>query len=458
MSAVQVQEQDVAVQAVELARRAGATDADAWVRAGQRLSVTVRNGEIEELVEAGSRVLGLRVFVGTRTAAAYGSDLAPDALARLAADAVDLAKMADPDPGVGLPEGSLASGGDGAVLDLLDPELEGLAPEALIALARRGEAVALGHDPRITASGGTNASRWVGTTALANSRGFGGSYRISECSLTVDVIADDADNKKREGWWVTSDRRFAGLEDAEVVGRTAAERALRQLGARKVPTQEAPVVWAPEAAREVVGLLAEAALGDARYRGFPFLIGREGERIGSPLVSIADDATLPGRLGSRPFDDEGVASRRTSLFEAGRFNGFLYDAYSGRKAEHRSTGNAGRALAPYRGMTIGVTPSNLEMAPGTTAPEEIIAGVERGLYLTEMLGAGENLTTGDFSRGAAGMWIEGGELAYPVTEINIAGTFQAMLAEVDAVGNDVAVLGNVAAPTVRVARMMIGGA
>ena len=450
-----VPEVEAVARAVEAARRAGADEADAWLRTDRALTATVRDGAVEELIDAGERTLALRVFVGGRTALAYGSDPTPDALARMAEQAVALAKLVDDDPCAGLPDGPFADGA--ASPDLHDPAVATADPTHLIALARRAESAALGHDPRVTISGGTTVFRRSGTTALANSRGFAGRYAETACSLTVTAIADDAEGKKRDGWWWTSDRRLAGLDEAEEVGREAARRAVQQLGARKVPTQEAPVVWSPEMARALVEIVAQAASGEARYRGRSFLVGQEGQAVASPLVTIGDDGTLPGGLGSRPFDGEGLASRRTPLVEAGRFVGFLHDTYTARKAGTASTANAGRAVVFQTGATLAVAPSNLSLAAGETPPEAIIAGVDRGLYLTALLGFGENLTTGDFSRGAAGVWIEGGELAYPVAEINIAGRLQDILTDIDAVGTDALTLDAVSAPTVRVARMTISG-
>jgi PmbA protein len=450
-------DRDTATQAVELARRAGADGADAWLVAEQNSSVTIRNGAIERFLDTTSRTVGLRVFVGERTGLVYSSDLGSRALARLAEQAVELAKLVDPDPCSGLPEGPFATGNDAAALGIYDAELFDHEPQRLVALARRAEAAARGHDRRITTSDGAAMSRRRKTSTFANSRGFVDGYQATSCDLSVSVIADDEDNKKRPGDWSTMASSLVGLDDAEVVGRTAAARALRQLGARKVPTQEVPVVWSPEMAREFVGILAAAASGEARYRGFSFLIGREGERLASPLVTVADDATLSGRLGSRPFDGEGLPSRRTTLFADGRFNGFLFDTYSARKAGRTSTASAARTMDPLVGMTVGVAPSNLALSSGDTTPEAIIGGVERGLYLTELLGSGDNLTTGDFSRGAGGIWIEGGALAYPIAEVNVAGRLQDMLADIDAVGSDQEVLGGTAAPTFRIGRMMVSG-
>lgn len=449
---------DTALQAVELARKAGASDADAWLRTERNFSVTVREGEVEQLLEADSRVLGLRVFLGDRMAMVYSSDLDAGALEELARQAVALAKLADPDPCVGLPENASASDIDAAQLNLYDPAVLDQDPQHVIAIAGRAEAAARGFDHRITNSEGATVSGQESTTSLANTRGFADSYRASSSSLSVTVLADDEDNKKRRDYWETTDPFFANLQDAEEVGRIAAERTLKRLGARKVQTQQVPVVLSPEMARGFLEyVLAAAASGGARYRGTTFLIDQEGQQIASPLLTVVDDATLPGRLGSRPFDGEGVASRRTALVDAGVFNGFLFDSYSARRAGQASTASAGRTMAFQRGMMLGVSPSNLSMEAGQSAPEEIIAGVDQGLYLTETLGFGENLTTGDFSRGAAGIWIDGGHLAYPVSEINIAGRLQDMLATIDAVGDDVAALGNAAAPTFRIAGMTISG-
>jgi PmbA protein len=447
----------VAIWAVEAARRAGASDAEAWLSTGHSSEVRVRDGEVDERIDAETGILALRVFVGSRSATATTTNLAPDGLVRLAEETVTLARLADPDPCAGLPDGPFPPADDGGSLELIDPALVDTAPDLLLNLAHRADAAARGLDPRVRSGEGATAARWAGTVALANSRGVVASYEATTCSLWASAAADDAGGKKREGWWYAADRRLAGMEDAETVGRTAAERTRRQLGARPVLTQEVPVVWAPEAARGFLSILARAAAGDARYRGRSFLIDREGERLASPLVTISDDATLPGRLGSRPFDAEGVVSQHTPLVAEGIFTGFLYDAYSGRKAGRRSTANAGRSSFLGAGARIEVQPSNLVMSPGESSPEAIIGGVECGLYLTDMLGFGENLTTGDFSRGAAGFWIERGELAYPVGEINIAGRLPEMLAGIDAVGNDVTFVETAAAPTFRIARMMVSG-
>lgn len=314
-----------AERALDAARRAGATDAEAWLTTGRATSVKVRAGEIDERVDGETASLALRVFVGSRMAASSTTDLAPHALQRLATETVALAQLVDPDPCAALPDTNTSDlrPPTSDLYDLVDPALVDPAPGLLLDLARRADAAARAADPRLRSGEGATAASWAGRVALANSRGVAAAYPATTCSLYVTAAADDVDGKKREGWWYAADRHLAAMEDADAVGRRAAARTLQQLGARPVPTQEAPVVWSPQAAREFLTILARAASGDERYRGASFLIDREGEAIASPLLTIVDDATLPGRLGSRPFDGEGVASRRTPLFADGRFAGFL---------------------------------------------------------------------------------------------------------------------------------------
>jgi PmbA protein len=357
-----------------------------------------------------------------------------------------LARLSGEDACAGLPGGPFAGNVDGTGLELHDPAVLGQDPQDLIALARRSESAARGFDPRVTNSEGAHISRQSGTVALANTRGFAGMYRTTSCSLDASAVVEDAD-----------DTILGGLQTPEDVGETAARKALAQLGARKSTTREAPVVWSPEMSRMLLYLFSMVVSGEARYQGNSFLIDREGDRIGSSLVTIVDDGTLPGRLGSRPFDGEGLASRRTPIFDEGTFKGFLFDSYSARRSNRESTSNAGRSVAFQRGMIVGVGPSNLSIEGGSSTPDEVIGGVSDGLYLTDILGFGGNFATGDFSCGAAGMWIENGALSYPVAEITIAGRMQEMLADVDAVGNDVSILDDMAAPTLRIAKMMVSG-
>ncbi len=446
--------QGICEHVLDLARRAGADEAEVMLGAGEEFSVTVRRGEVEKLIEAASRTLGLRVFKNGRVSASYTADLSPGALARFVERAIDLAGIADPDPYAVLPElEESASGRSLPDLALYDAAVLALSAEEKIARAQRCEAAAFDLDPRITNTDGASFSTDASTLVLMNSRGFAGSYDGTYASLAVEVMADDEDGKKRNDHWFTVERALERLESPEEVGRRAAERALRKLGARKVPTKAVPVVFDPLAAAGLLRTVAGAASGSALDRRSTFLLGSENGRVGSELLTLTDDALLPGHLGSRPFDDEGVTSRVNQIFEGGVFNGYLFDTYTARKTGHKSTGNCRRSV----GGPPSVGTSNLSLAPGSATPEEILATVEDGLYVTDMMGFGVNLTTGDFSRGAAGMWIEHGRLAYPVTEITISGNLKQMLQDLAMTGSDLEWRGSMAAPTLKLRSMMVGG-
>ncbi len=444
---------NLAEDVVQLAKRHGATDADVLVATGTEFEVTVRKGEIDKLLEAGSRALGLRVLVDGRSAISYTSDFSRDALQALAAQTVDLARITDPDPANGLPEPEAWAQRFSGDLELYDPTIESIGNDLKLEFARRCEAAAFDHDPRITNSDGATCSTEIGARALVNSRGFAGAYRSSAASLQIEVMADDEDGKKRNDAWYTLDRFFSALQPPEEVGRIAAERALIQLGARKVNTREVPVVWENRLVQRLLGIIARAASGEALYRRQTFLVNMEGEPIAAPLVNVVDDPLIPRRLGSRPFDGEGVTSRRNEIIVEGVFRGFLFDCYTARKTGRQTTGSATRGV----GSAPSVGTSNLIMEPGASTCEEIIASVQDGLFLTNLMGFGVNVTTGDFSQGAAGRWIENGKLTYPVTEINVSGNLRDMLQGIDMIGNDLFVLGGTAAPTLRMNRLMVSG-
>jgi PmbA protein len=255
-------------------------------------------------------------------------------------------------------------------------------------------------------------------------------------------------------YWLSTARTLAGLEDPAAVGRRAAERALRRLGSRRVKTAQVPVVFEPMTARSLLAHLAACVCGGALYRRTSFLADRLGERIASDLVTVVDDGRRPGGLASRPFDGEGLPTRRTAVLERGVLRSWLLDSYSARKLGLAPTGSAARGP----GSAPGASPSNFWVEPGASSLEEMVASTERGLLVTWLFGHGFNPVTGDFSRGAAGLWIEDGRLAFPVHEVTIAGHFGEMLASIDAVGRELPWLGALAAPALRVARMTVAGA
>jgi PmbA protein len=438
---------------VELARRLGAEQCDAFAVAYDESSVAVRLGAVEKLIEAGSRSLGLRVISGGRTAVCSTSDLSEDSLAALTRDTVELARISEPDEHAGLPDESLFARSMGEGMQLYDERLEAMTTEEKMGLALACEGAGLGFDPRITNSSGATLATRMGEVALANSLGFSGGYPSTSVSLQVEVMADDVEGKKRNAYWYSSERSLHRLMSPEEIGRIAARRALDQLGARKVASKKVPVVFEPRMAAALIRGLVECLTGAALYRKATFLAASLGETVGSPLFTLTDDPTEAARAGSRPFDGEGVGARPTVLFDRGRFEGFLFDSYTARRTGNSTTGSAQRGVEtlPSPGA------SNLSVMAGLTPPDEIVAGVADGLYVTSLMGQGFNPTTGDFSRGCGGFWIERGRVAFPVTEINVSANMRDMLAGIDAVGSDVSWFGATAAPTLRIRSMTVSG-
>jgi PmbA protein len=446
---------DVVERALACARGAGAVAADAVVVESELLETRVRGREIDFVKQARERSLGLRAFAGAggapSGALASSSDLSPEAVERLAAQAVALARATAADPSAGLPADGFAT--DLPDLQLFEPGDHPLDASSRIGAARAAESAARAADARIANSEGSGASSQLARIAYGNSAGFRGAYESARHSLSCEPIARDAQGGMQRDYWLSLGRRWSGLEPPAVVGRRAAERALRRLGARRVPTCEAAVLFDPVTAPSLVRQLASCLSGYAVYRGASYLAGKLGERVASEHVTLIDDGRLPGGLGSKPFDGEGLPTRRNRLVERGRLCSYLLDTYAGRKLGLASTGNAARgpASAPT------AAPTNLWLEPGSRSPEQIVASTERGLLVTELIGMGFNPVTGDYSRGAAGLWIERGEIAYAVQGVTIAGNLAEMLAAVDAVGSDLLWLGATAAPTLRVARMTIAG-
>jgi PmbA protein len=450
--------ESLAADVVTRAVNAGASDAEAVAREGDEFSVNVRLGQVETLKESGSRALGLRVFLGKRSASTSTSDLTPDGIQLLVDGAMALVKVTEEDPLNGLPE-RVEFGAIQEDQHLYFEDVYSLSGPERIEWARRAEAAAVAADVRITNSDGGSFDAATGRKVLANSRGFVGSYRTSYAGVSAAPLAVDLNGTmQRDGWW-SSARSFALLESPEAVGAEAARRTLRRLGARRVPTQKAPIVFAPEVARSLIGSLFEAASGDSIWRHASFLAGKLGETIAAPTLTLIDDHTmmLPsgvGGFGTSPFDGEGLPSRRTVVVENGVLQNYLLNTYTARKLGMKSTHNASRGLAGTPGIGCG----NLYLEPGTLTPEQIIGGIPAGLYVTSLMGFGTNIVTGDYSRGATGLWIENGELTHAVEEITIAGNLGEMLRDVTAIGNDLVFRGSVASPTLRIDGMTIAGA
>ena len=450
--------ESLAADVVARAIKAGASDAEVVVREGDEFSVNVRMGQVETLKESGSRALGLRVFLGTRSASASTSDLTADGIRHLVDGAMALAKVTEEDPFTGLPEAT-EFGTIPGDLHLYYDDVYSLSNPERIEWARRAEAAALAADPRITNSDGGSFDASTGRRVLANSRGFLGSYRSSYAGVAAAPLAMDANGQmQRDGWW-SSARSFAHLETPESVGEEAARRTLRRLGARRVPTQRVPIVFAPEVARSLIGSIFEAASGDAIWRGASFLAGKLGEQIATPSLTIVDDNAMllptgAGGFGTSPFDGEGLPSLRTVVVEGGVLRSYLLNTYTARKLGLQSTHNASRGLAGAPGIGCG----NLYVQPGTLTQNQIIGELNTGFYVTSLMGFGVNVVTGDYSRGATGLWIENGQLTHAVEEVTIAGNLAEMLLNVTAIGSDLVFRGSIASPTLRIDGMTVAGA
>ena len=443
---------EIAVDVVERAMKAGATAADAIARDGTEFSTLVRLGEVETLKESGARALGLRLFVGKRVAATHTSDFSSVGIQQLVSNAIALARATSEDPDGGLPDsdklGSLAQD-----LDLYYDDVYSLSTSDRIAYARRCEAAAMAVDTRITNSEGGSFDAATGYKVLANSLGFVGEYRRSYCSVSAVPIAQAEGSAMQRDYWYSASRTLQKLESPESVGRKAAERTLRRLGARKVATQKAPVVFDPMVSRALIDHIFDAITGDAVYRHASYLAGKLGEQIAGENITIIDDGTMTGGFGSSPFDGEGVPTRRTVVVERGVLKSYLLNTYTARKLRLQTTGNAARGLTGNPGIGCG----NFFLQLGDKAPQNIIAEIKSGLYVTEFLGFGVNLVTGDFSRGASGLWIENGEFAFPVEEITVAGNLKEMFRNVSVIGNDLEFRSSIAAPTIRIDGMTVAG-
>ncbi|MCH6546207.1 MAG: TldD/PmbA family protein [Deltaproteobacteria bacterium] len=443
--------QELARDILAQAKQKGATQGDVVMVESDSFFVTVRLGEVEKISQAQEKRLGVRLFFGHSSATGSTSDISKDSIENLVNDTCVMARATVPDEfsGLPLPEELAREVGN---LDLLDDQARALSVEEKIRLAREAEERALGYDPRITNSEGGEFSNQFNRLIYANSAGFSGEYEGSAFSLSAAPVAKSNGTMQRD-FWYSSQRKFSRLESPQAVGRKAAERVLRRLGARKIKTREVPVIFDPETAGSLMRHLSRGLSGDSLYRGASFLMGKVGSQIASDLVTVVDDGTIPAALGSKPFDGEGLPVKEKRVVEKGVLQSYLLDTYSGRKLGYPSTGNASRSV----GEPPGVAPTNFYLSPGTHSPEEIIGSVDEGIYVTELIGFGVNLVSGDYSRGAAGLWIERGQLAYPVEELTIAGNLKEMLLNIEMVGNDLDMRYRVSSPTVKISHLTVAG-
>lgn len=423
------------------AKSRGASACEADVSEGYGQSVTVRMGAVETIEYNRDKGVGVTVYLGQRRGYASTSDFSRAALHATVDAALSIARFTAPDEAAGLPEAELLARG-GMALDLYHPWP--LPVDEAIDIARRCEAAAFAVSPLVRNTEGAGVSAQQSHFVSANSLGFMGGYASSRHYLSCSAIVGKGDAMQRDDWYSTH-RDAAELAEPERVGEYAARRALSRLGARKIATREAPVLFEAPLAAGLIGNFVYAASGGSLYRKSSFLLDSLGKQVFSPQVHISERPHLPRGLASSPFDDDGVATHDREVVEAGVLKGYFLSTYSARKLGMRTTGNAGGS-------------HNLIVRPGKRDLVGLAALMGRGLLVTELLGQGVNYVTGDYSRGASGYWVENGEITHPVQEITIAGNLKEMLRDIVAVGNDVLVRGSKQVGSILVDRMTIAGA
>ncbi|MEP7029269.1 MAG: TldD/PmbA family protein, partial [Candidatus Eisenbacteria bacterium] len=428
--------------AVAAAIKSGAQQADALVESGNQFRVDVHQGNIENLKQSQSRGLGLRVFVDHKVALVYTSDLRPAALRDLAERAVTLAKKSTADPFAGLPDAPPTAAGDATSLQLFDPAVVELTAEQRIKMAKEMEKAALDSDKRILRCDGCSLSSGLGETALASSAGPTLQYRGTSIGAFVNPLAADGD-RQQSGGYGEFQRSLARMRSPEAIGKEAGRRAIARIGARSVPAQQVPVIMHPDVAGNWLQNMFAAFSGEQAFKKTSFLTEKLGQKIASDLVTLVDDGVLPAGVSTAPFDGEGRPARKNVLIDQGLLKMFVYNAYWAKKAGAQSTGNATRS---YQGAP-GIGPKNLYLANGKSSLEEILKSVDRGFYMVDQGAFGFNPTSGSYSYQAAGFWIEGGAIAFPVDEITCASTTLDMLAGISMVGNDLEFNGGINSPT-----------
>ena len=439
--------QQIVDDALAIARGLGASDAGAEVSEGTGLSVSVRKGEVENVERNRDKSIGVTVYIGQRRGNASTSDFSRDALERTVQAAYDIARFTAEDPAAGLPDDAdLARGDDVARdLDLFHPWAVDAAEAARI--AQQCEAAALSTDRRITNSEGAAVSAQQSHFWAGNSRGFRGGYASSRHSLSVAPIAGRGDGMQRDAWY-SSMRDPGQLADPVAVGRYAAERALSRLDSRKVPTCEVPVLFESPLAAGLLGAYVQATSGGSRYRRASFLLECLNKPVLADHLDLREDPHVPKGKGSAPFDDEGVVTRPRSVVEGGVVQGYFLSSYSARKLGLHTTGNAGGS-------------QNLVLTSRRTAPgddlEAMLRKLHRGLFVIELMGQGVNYVTGDYSRGAAGFWVDNGRIVHPVEEVTVAGNLREMLRSIVAVGADTYTSGTRTTGSLLVERMKVAG-
>ncbi len=446
---------NLATELVAAYRKQGADAADVYIITSNGFNTTVRLGNIERLQQSISKGLGMRIIKNNAVALTFTTDFTDKSVQDLVRQTMDIVKVSNADQYNGLAPKELLGIHTGKLM-IFDENLARVAPEKKIEMAKEAEAAGRAFDKRITNSQGASWNDSTSEVTLANSDGFVGQYRGTSSSFSVSLLAEE-NGVKQTDFWFTFNRFVNKLDSPQSVGRRAAERVVKKLGGKKVKSQKVPVVVDPFVSRLLVSLIFGAASGGSIYRKSSFLVDKVGTEIASPLVTIVDDATMTDGPASRPFDAEGVKSAPLMVVEKGVLKTYVCDSYSARRLNLKPTGNSSRN---YQSLPF-VNSTNNYIKPGTSTPEEIVKSVKDGLYLTGLLGFGQgnNPVTGDFSLGATGFWIENGQLTYPVQEITLAGNMVNVLKNISMVGNDLHFkFGGLAAPTLLISEMTIGGA
>ena len=445
--------QSLCAQALERARAHGAQVADACAESSRAFTVRVHTGAVDSLKQSGTLGLGVRAIVGGAVGFASGTDLSPAGIDDLARRAVALAGFGTPDEANDAPTDEETGGESTGDLQLFDYAALELPVERKIEMALELERLALAADPRVTRSDGASVSSAGGAFAIANSHGVVRAWEGTSVSAWVVVLADDRDGRQQTGAEGMSVRQLADLVPLETLARAAATRAVNRVGARSVPSARVPVVMHPDIAAAWISEMTDAWSGESILKQSSWLTGKLGEENASSRVTLVDDGTLPRRVGSSPYDGEGLRTRRNVLLDRGRLAMFMYDHYHARRARVPGTASGLRGWS----STPGIGFHNLYVEPGSESPEAILRKVDRGFYYDDQGSFGFNPVTGDYSFQAQGYWIENGERAFPVDGVTVAGNSLEMLRGVEAVGADLEWRSSVACPTLLIGEMTVSG-
>ena len=432
---------DLSGHIVKKKKKKGAGEAQVITRDSKNFTVEVLESEIEELKQAGSTRMNIQVIIDNKTATASSSDLNKESLEGLVDRTIKRCMLSSKDPYSGLAKLRPVQANI-EKLKLFDPQVSDIPAEKKVAIAKETEKIALSSEG-IRRSSGSSFSTYNGTYILVNSNGFSSSYDSTSCSLGVYLQAGDDDNFFEDGWY-DSNRFFNQLDAPEKIANTAVHRVTRLIGAKKAKSQKVPVIFEPNMTSRMLGFLAQCVMGRSVYMKQSFLSDMHMEKIAEHKVNVIDNGLLAGLPGSRPFDSDAVPTQKTPVIENGILKNYLLDVYSARKLDMEPTGNASGT-------------NNFYLEAGPHSPEDIIKNTEKGLLLTKTIGQGTVATTGDISTGAFGLWIENGEIAFPVAEITISGNLGSMLKQIDMIGNDLEFRGSISGPTIKVAEMSISG-